>query len=59
VIFDRIRENLQHKATGKDVSHGKIFEDSLRQTMRRSIGTSVSTLLVVIAMFIFGSGVIK
>jgi SecD/SecF fusion protein len=27
--------------------------------MRRSIGTSVSTLLVVIAMFIFGSGVIK
>jgi SecD/SecF fusion protein len=59
VIFDRIRENLQNKGTGKDISHGKVFEDSLWQTMRRSIGTSVSTLLVVAAMFIFGSGVIK
>jgi SecD/SecF fusion protein len=59
VIFDRIRENLQHKGTGKDISHGKVFEDSLWQTMRRSIGTSVSTLLVVIAMFLFGSGVIQ
>ena len=59
VIFDRIRENLQNKWTGKDVSHSKVFEDSLWQTMKRSIGTSVSTLLVVLAMFIFGSWVIK
>ena len=59
VIFDRIRENLKNKGTGKDVSHGKIFEDSLWQTMRRSIGTSASTLLVVLAMFLFGSGVIQ
>lgn len=59
VIFDRIRENLQNKGTGKDVSHGKVFEDSLWQTMRRSIWTSVSTLLVVVAMFLFGSGVIQ
>ncbi len=59
VIFDRIRENLQNKWTWKDVSHRKVFEDSLWQTMRRSIGTSVSTLLVVSAMFIFGSWVIK
>jgi SecD/SecF fusion protein len=59
VIFDRIRENLQNKGTGKDISHGKVFEDSLWQTMRRSIGTSLSTLLVVVAMFLFGSGVIQ
>jgi len=59
VIFDRIRENLQNKWTGKDISHGKVFEDSLWQTMRRSIGTSASTLLVVVAMFLFGSGVIQ
>ena len=32
---------------------------SLRQTMRRSIGTSVSTLLIVIAMYIFGTGILK
>jgi len=31
----------------------------LWQTLRRSIGTSFSTLLVVIAMYVFGSGVIQ
>lgn len=59
IIFDRIRENLQHKWTWKDILHGKIFEDSLWQTMKRSIWTSLSTLVVVIAMFLFGSWVIK
>lgn len=59
IIFDRIRENLQNKWTGKDILYGKIFEDSLWQTMKRSIWTSLSTLLVVVAMFFFGSWVIK
>lgn len=64
IIFDRIRENFQ-KQNKKDWSkndkaiYGKVFENSLWQTMRRSIATSVSTLLVVVAMFIFGSGVIQ
>jgi SecD/SecF fusion protein len=39
--------------------YGQVFENSIWQTMRRSIGTSVSTLLVVIAMYAFGTGVIK
>ena len=55
IIFDRIRENLE-KVGGKNVDYAKIFEDSLRQTMKRSMGTSVSTLLVVIAMYVFGAG---
>jgi preprotein translocase SecF subunit len=55
IIFDRIRENLE-KAGGKAVDYAKIFEDSLRQTMKRSMGTSISTLLVVIAMYVFGAG---
>jgi len=61
IIFDRIRENAE-KLGGekkKNVIHGEIFEKSVRQTMRRSIGTSLSTLLVVIAMYAFGTGVIK
>lgn len=59
VIFDRIRENMDKYKEEQDVVVGKVFEDSLRQTMRRSIGTSLSTLLVIVAMYIFGTGVIK
>lgn len=64
IIFDRIRENFQ-KQNKKDwsknekVIYWKVFEDSVWQTMRRSIATSISTLLVVVFMFIFGSGVIQ
>ena len=59
VIFDRIRENLNNKWTGKDLVYGQIFEKSLWQTMKRSLSTSISTLLVVIAMFIFGTWIIQ
>jgi len=62
VIFDRVRENFADKQKaledGKTTSK-EIFELSLWQTMRRSIGTSLSTLLVVIAMFIFWTWVLK
>lgn len=59
IIFDRIRENIQNKWGIKWVLFGKIFEDSLRQTMRRSLGTVLATFLVVLAMFLLGSGVIQ
>jgi SecD/SecF fusion protein len=52
IIFDRIRENIKNKAGQKGTLIGKIFEDSLRQTMRRSFGTVMSLLLVIIAMFL-------
>ncbi len=58
IVFDRIRENIQNK-NEKNLVYGKIFDDSLWQTMRRSIGTSLSTLLVIVAMYIFGTGAIK
>jgi preprotein translocase subunit SecF len=51
VVFDRIRENLK-----KGVS--KHFEESvsisLSQTITRSINTSVTTLFVLFALYIFG-----
>ena len=50
VIFDRIRENMM-KNKDKNVVYGKIFEDSIWQSVRRSIWTSVSTLIVLAAMF--------
>lgn len=59
IIFDRIRENLQQKGDVKGVSYGKVFEGALWQTMRRSIGTAMSTFLVILAMYFFGTGVIK
>jgi len=59
VIFDRIRENLKNTTSSKNLVYWEVFEKSLRQTMKRSIATSISTLLVVIAMFIFGTWIIR
>lgn len=55
VIMDRIRENVKNskEKIGKGMLYGKVFEASIWQTMRRSIGTSLSTFLVVIILFIF------
>ena len=50
VIFDRIRENMSRNKD-KNVVYGKLFEDSVWQSVRRSIWTSVSTLIVLVAMF--------
>ena len=50
VIFDRIRENMS-RSKDKNVIYGRIFEDSVWQSIRRSISTSISTLIVLIAMF--------
>lgn len=55
VVFDRIRENLH--ADKKRKAHEN-FEDivgrSLTQTYGRSINTSITTLLVLMALFILG-----
>ncbi len=37
----------------------EVFDRSLRQTMRRSLATSISTLLVVWAMYVFGTWILK
>ena len=62
VIFDRIRENFKlHEWQVKSwkLSYEEVFETSLWQTMKRSIWTSVSTLLVIVAMYIFGAWALK
>lgn len=58
IIFDRVRENILAHKEAKQEQMITIFDDSIWQTMKRSIGTSLSTLLVLIAMMIFGSGVL-
>jgi len=51
VVFDRTRENLQ-RHSGEDF--GEIVEKSIAQTYMRSINTSVTTLLALLAIFLFG-----
>ena len=55
VVFDRIRENLP-KSTG---SFSKIVNDSINQTLARSLNTSLTVLLVLLAMLLFGGESIR
>jgi preprotein translocase subunit SecF len=56
VIFDRIREN-----TGlmRGTSIREIADTSISQSLSRTLMTSLTTLLAVIALYIFGTGTIK
>jgi len=56
VVFDRIRENLGIKA-GSDLKG--VFNESLNNTISRTLITSVTTLIVVLILFIFGGAVLK
>ena len=53
VVFDRLRENLKGKKSVAKLP--EIAEKSVWQTMARSIYTSVSTLIVLIFLLIFGA----
>ncbi len=55
VVFDRIRENLRRK--GK-LSTTDIINASINQTLSRTLLTSGTTLLVVLALFFFGGEII-
>jgi preprotein translocase subunit SecF len=52
VIFDRVRENLRLRRSPG--SSEKLFNDSLNETLSRSILTSLTVLLVVISLYLFG-----
>lgn len=51
VVFDRIRENLGR--VKKDRLSG-LVNDSIRQSFTRSMNTSISTLILLLALFFFG-----
>ncbi len=53
VVFDRIRENLKFQASGETLT--ETVNKALTQTMARSINTSLSTLITLAALLIFGS----
>lgn len=56
VVFDRIRENLI-KTGG--MSFAKIVNDSILQTLDRSLNTSLTVILVLLALLLFGGESIR
>ncbi|MGC4127953.1 MAG: protein translocase subunit SecD [Bergeyella sp.] len=51
IIFDRIREYLREK---KALTLAGLFDDSISSTLGRTFNTTITTLLVLLAIFIFG-----
>lgn len=56
VVFDRIRENMAIKA-GSDLK--TVFNESLNNTISRTMITSVTTLIVILVLFLFGGAILK
>ena len=55
VVFDRIRENFR---VIRKASPESVINTSINQTLARTLMTSITTLLVLIALFLFGGEVI-
>ena len=51
VVFDRIRENLLRSG---NQTYEQVVDESLNQTLVRSLNTSLTTLFVLLAIFFFG-----
>jgi len=56
VVSDRIRENFR---TQRELGSQDMIDLSLNQTLGRTVVTSLTTLLVLFALFIFGGEMIK
>lgn len=56
VVFDRIRENLLRK---RGITFEETVNQSLNQTLARSINTSLTSLFVLVAIFFFGGETLK
>ncbi|RLL53265.1 protein translocase subunit SecF [Mariprofundus sp. EBB-1] len=59
VVFDRIRENFEaNRKRKKPEEETAVVNNSINQTLARTLMTSLTTLLVVLALFILGGEVI-
>ncbi len=55
VIFDRIRENLRlNEEKGKREEYESVVGRSITQTIARSINTSMTVIIVLAALYVFG-----
>jgi preprotein translocase subunit SecF len=58
VVFDRIRENRK-KVSLKSMTQMEIADLSVRETLPRTMNTSLTTLITILAVYIFGVPSIK
>ena len=56
VIFDRVRDNLRKFA---DLSIFELTNQSINETLSRTILTSVTTLLALLSIFFLGGEILK
>jgi SecD/SecF fusion protein len=56
IVFDRIRENIENRGSRNLV---KIFNESINDTLGRTLITSFTTLIVVIVLLFFGGEVLR
>ena len=56
VVYDRVRENMRRY---KRLSMIELFNRSINETLSRTVMTSVTTLLALLALFFFGGEVIR
>ncbi|PLZ84448.1 protein translocase subunit SecF, partial [Fischerella thermalis WC217] len=56
VIYDRIRETLK---INPNHPIAEIVDDAVNQTLTRSINTTLTTLLTLFAIFLFGGATLK
>ncbi|GIV16189.1 MAG: protein translocase subunit SecDF [Armatimonadota bacterium] len=57
VVFDRIRENLRNRARGE--TFHDVANKSILQTFARSINTSLTVILTLVALLVLGSPVVR
>lgn len=57
VVFDRIRENLKSKSSSE--SFGALVNRSVNETMARSINTSLTLIVVLVALLVLGASTLK
>jgi len=55
IVFDRIRENMLKAGKG---SFDQLINDSINQTLSRTIVTSGTTMIVLLALYLLGGAVI-
>jgi preprotein translocase subunit SecF len=58
VILDRVRENLKKDRSGK-VDFGGVVNESINETFERSLNTSITVMLVLLAIWLLGPVSIK
>ena len=56
VVYDRIRENLKKF---KKISIISLLNKSVNETLSRTINTTATTILALLALFVFGGNIIK